>query len=83
MPDVLARWAAREGEERVRPRTEQSFCVTKAEIVATSYDLSINRYKEHVNEEVEHRPPDEIVAELERLEDEIQAGIAGLKGMVA
>src|SRR5690606_30129723 len=45
LPDVLARWARREGEETERPRTAQSFCVPREEIVATgSWDLSLNRY---------------------------------------
>ena len=29
----------------------------KADIAAQGYDLSLNRYKEVVHEEVEHRPP--------------------------
>src|SRR5688572_1491161 len=46
LPDVLARWAARDGTERERPRSAQSFCVPKADIAAQGYDLSLNRYKE-------------------------------------
>ena len=65
-----------------RARTEQSFSVPKAEIVAEGYDFSINRYKEMVYEEVEHCSPAEIIADLERLEDEIRARLAGLKRMV-
>jgi len=41
LPDVLARWANRDGTERKRPRTAQSFCVPKAEIAAQGYDLSL------------------------------------------
>lgn len=81
LPDVLARWKQRDGAERERARTEQSFCVPKDDIVAQDYDLSLNRYKEIVHEEVEHRPPAEIIAELERLESEIQQGLADLKGL--
>ncbi|MFZ0530010.1 MAG: class I SAM-dependent DNA methyltransferase, partial [Propionicimonas sp.] len=55
LPDVIARWPEREGSERTRARTERSFCVPKAEIVAQGYDLSLNRYKEVVHEEVEYR----------------------------
>lgn len=43
LPDVLARWAQREGAERGRPRTAQSFCVARKEIEANGYDLSLNR----------------------------------------
>jgi hypothetical protein len=64
LPDILARWQKREGSERKRPRTAQSFCVPKADLVAQGYDLSLNRYKEVGHEEVAHRPPMEILAEL-------------------
>jgi type I restriction enzyme M protein len=82
LPDVLARWSSREKAERERPRTAQSFCVPKADIVAQGYDLSLNRYKEVVHEEVAHRPPKEILAELAKLEEEIQKGMRELEGMV-
>ncbi len=69
-------------EELTRPRTAQSFCVPKADIVANGYDLSINRYKEVVHEQVQHRAPAEILAELKRLEDEIQLGMKKLLEMM-
>jgi type I restriction enzyme M protein len=82
LPDVLARWGQRDGEERKRPRTAQSFCVSKADVVAQGYDLSINRYKEVVHEDVRHRPPSEILAALEKIEGEIQRGMKDLEGML-
>ena len=42
----------------------------------------LNRYKEVVHEEVEHRPPKEILAELAKLEAEIQQGMKELEGML-
>jgi type I restriction enzyme M protein len=69
-------------EELTRPRTAQSFCVPKADIASNGYDLSINRYKEVVHAEVEHRAPAEILAELKRLEDEIAKGMKTLEGML-
>ncbi len=82
LPDALARWAKRDGKERSRERTEQSFCVPKAEIAAQGYDLSLNRYKEIVHEEVEHRAPLDIIADLERIEAEIQQGLSELKALL-
>ena len=82
LPDVLARWAQREAGERQRARTEQSFCVPKADIAAQGYDLSINRFKEVVHEVVEYLPPKEILAKLAELEEEIQAGMKVLEGML-
>jgi type I restriction enzyme M protein len=61
---VAARWLLRVTTERDRPRTAQSFCVPKAEIAENGYDLSLNRYKEVIHEEVVHIPPKQILAEL-------------------
>jgi type I restriction enzyme M protein len=83
LPDALKRWDLRTTTERDRTRTDQSFCVPKADIVAQGYDLSLNRYKEVVHDEAEHRPPLEIIAELEKLEDEIQHGLAELRSMLS
>ena len=82
LPDVLTRWAQRHSSERERPRTAQSFCVPKADIEANGYDLSINRYKVVVNEQVQHRAPGDILAELRALEDEIARGMGVLEGML-
>jgi type I restriction enzyme M protein len=56
--------------------------VPKADIAAQGYDLSLSRYKEVVHEAVEHRPPKEILAELWKLEEEIQRGMKELEGML-
>ena len=82
LPDILARWQQRDGAERERPRTAQSFSVPKADIAAQGYDLSLNRYKEVVHEEIDHRPPKEILAELAKIEEEIQQGMRELEGML-
>ena len=82
LPDILARWRKRDGNERKRPRTAQSFCVPKTDLVAQGYDLSLNRYKEVVHEEVAHRAPKEILADLSKLETEIQQGMKELEGML-
>lgn len=82
LPDVVSRWAQRDGSERQRERTEQSFTVPREEIAENDYDLSINRYKEIVFEEEEHQDPLEIIEELEKLDDEIRQGLAELKEML-
>ena len=68
--------------ETKRKRTEQSFLVPKSEIAENAYDLSINRYKEIVYEEVVYDPPKKIIADLKVLEIEIQEGILELEGML-
>jgi type I restriction enzyme M protein len=83
LPDVLVRWNRRSGSERGRPRTAQSFTVPKADIVANNYDLSLNRYKEIIHDDVKHRSPLDIIADLESLETEIQQGVSELKGILS
>lgn len=82
LPDVLARWYARTRAERKRPRTEQSFSVSKADIAGQSYDLSLNRYKQVVHMEEHHVPPKQIIAELKALETEINQGLTDLERMM-
>jgi len=82
LPDALARWMNRNGSEVDRFRTDQSFCVPKSDIVAQGYDLSLNRYKEVVHEDVDHRPPLEILADLTKIEADIHSGLATLKDLL-
>jgi type I restriction enzyme M protein len=49
---------------------------------AQGYDLSLNRTKELVHDEVEHRPPLEILAELRQIEQETLQGIEELEEML-
>ncbi|MFT4187992.1 MAG: class I SAM-dependent DNA methyltransferase [Aeromicrobium sp.] len=81
LPDLLARWRDLAAEKE-RTRTDQSFLVPLADIVAHDYDLSINRYKEIVHDEVDHRDPLDIIGDIEQLETEISAGLAELKEML-
>jgi type I restriction enzyme M protein len=95
LPDLLKRWqslrTAHEAvpralsgspDERSRKRTDQSFLVPKADIVANDYDLSINRYKEVTYEAVEHDSPKVILKRLAKLEEEIEKGRKELEGML-
>lgn len=82
LPDCLARWAKRSGTEQKNPRTAQSFCVPKEDIVAAGYDLSFNRYREEEVEEVEYDPPELIIADLRNLEADITAGLDKLEEML-
>ena len=79
---IRDRWKDRDGAEQKRERTDQSFTVPKAEIADNDYDLSINRYKEIVYEEIEYQAPGEILDKLTILETEIQQGIKDLKAML-
>jgi len=82
LPDALVRWGQRDGSEKSRPRTAQSFCVPKADIADQGYDLSFNRYTEVVHEAVEHEPPLAILGKLKALEAEIQEGMVELEWLL-
>ena len=82
LPDLVRRWGERDGAERARPFTAQSFCVPKADIAAPSYDLSLNRYKQVEHEDVAHESPAAIIADLKRIELEIADGMKRLEEMV-
>ncbi len=81
IPDIVARFHNLEAEKS-RSRTEQSFLVPKDEIVASGYDLSINKYKKTEYVPIEYPPTSQIIAELKELEAEIQKGLEELEGMV-
>ena len=81
LPDIIKRYGSLDSEVG-RKRTEQSFMVPKDEIAKEGYDLSINRYKEIVYEEVKYEAPTKIIADLKNLEGEIQKGLEELEGML-
>lgn len=81
IPDILARFKNLQAEKD-RKATEQSFLVDKADIAANGYDLSINRYKEVVYEQVEYEAPSKILADLELLEQDILKGMNELKELI-
>ena len=79
--DIITRFHNQKTEAK-RTRTEQSFMVPMAEIVDNDYDLSINRYKEIVYEEVEYDAPEVIIAEIKRLDKERVAALVNLEKML-
>ncbi|MFY8110384.1 MAG: type I restriction-modification system subunit M [Flavobacterium sp.] len=51
-------------------RTQKSFLIPKADIVANDYDLSINRYKEIVYDEVVYEKPETLIADIKQLDND-------------
>ncbi|MCU4177315.1 type I restriction-modification system subunit M [Carboxylicivirga sp. N1Y90] len=92
IPDIIARYhslsplgAMSEGQRGVeddRKRTEQSFLVPFSEIEENDYDLSINRYKEIVYEEVEFDKPEVILERIEKLDEERNSLSVTLKSLL-
>ncbi|MBC3804121.1 N-6 DNA methylase [Acetobacterium fimetarium] len=81
IPDIIARFHNLDGEVD-RAKTEPSFFVDKQAIVDNGYDLSINRYKEVIYEQVEYDPPAVIMARLDELAGEIGAKMEELREMI-
>ena len=62
-----------------RKKTEQSFFVDVKDLRENGYDLSINKYKEIVYEEVVYDAPQVIMNRVKELEKEISVGLEELE----
>jgi type I restriction enzyme M protein len=79
--DIIARFHKLDNEEE-RQRTGKSFLVPVEEIRENGYDLSINRYKEMVYDEVEYEEPEVIVEKIRGLEEDILLGLEEIEKLV-
>lgn len=79
--DIIARFHKLEDEEK-RERTEKSFLVPVEEIRENGYDLSINRYKEIVYDEVEYEEPLVLIEKIRNLEEDIILGLEEIEKLV-
>ena len=83
LPDIIQRYHSLKTNpdtEAQRPRTEQSFMVPVQEIIDNDYDLSINRYKEIVYEEIAYDAPAVILERIQQLSKERESLIEKLLG---
>lgn len=76
--DLVEKWKQRKSQEE-NDRKSKFFYVDKKEIEEAKFDLSINRYKEIVYEDIEYEDPKQILNKLESLEQEIIKGLEQLK----
>ena len=81
LPDVCERWKART-PNKDKDRTGKAFFVSKKELVANKYDLSLNRYREIVHDEVVYEQPKVIITRLKTLEEDIAKGLRELEGFL-
>lgn len=81
IPDIITRFNNLSGEES-RERTEQSFFVSKQEIIDNGYDLSINKYKKTEYIAVEYPSSIELLDKIDELESEIVSELKILRGML-
>ena len=81
IPDIVERFKNLDGEKD-RERTDQSFFVPKQEIVENGYDLSINKFKRVEYVPVEYPPTEEILAEIEKINQQVEKETAELRKLL-
>jgi type I restriction enzyme M protein len=81
LPDAVERWRKKSAKKDT-DRTAKHFMVPVAEIREKTFDLSINRYKEAVHEDVKYESPKVILGKLRVLEAEIAKDLKALEGML-
>jgi type I restriction enzyme M protein len=81
LPDVKIRWEKRDSKKDI-DRKAQAFFVPKKEIADNKYDLSLNRYKEIVHEEVTYDKPKLIIDRLRKLEKAIVKDLDELEALL-
>ena len=81
LPDCLARWRSRD-PLRDTDRTAKAFFVPAAEIRMAGYDLSLSQYKETAYEEKDYEPPELILQQLKKLNDNIANDLDKLEEMI-
>jgi type I restriction enzyme M protein len=68
--------------EYARKKTEQSFMVPVDAIISNDFDLSLNRYKEVVYEEVKYDAPKDILKRIKTLQDKMAKGVSELEKLL-
>lgn len=71
---------AKDTKERLR--TEKSFLVPKQEIIDNDWDLSINRYKEIVYEEITYEAPNTLITQIKELDAQRTEAMLNLEKML-
>ncbi|MFY7937763.1 MAG: type I restriction-modification system subunit M [Flavobacterium sp.] len=81
IPNIISRYHNLKAEKN-RKRTDNSFMVPFADIKANDWDLSINRYKEVVYEEVQYTSPTTVIDEIKHLNAERDAALQTLEELL-
>jgi type I restriction enzyme M protein len=85
IPNILLDWQTinqKPTTKNFEDRTQKSFLIPKADIVANDYDLSINRYKEIVYDEVVYDKPQTLIAAIKAIDSKRQQAMADLEKML-
>mgnify|MGYP003629430902 CR=1 FL=1 len=68
--------------EYTRQKTEQSFIVPVKDIISNDFDLSLNRYKVAVYEEVHYDAPQDILQRIMTLQNKMAKGVVELEALL-
>ena len=82
LQDIVEKFNSRT-ELNMEDRKGKCFFVPKEEIVQENYDLSFNRYKEEVFEEIEYEEPKVILKKLNLIEKEITNGLVEIEKFIS
>ena len=89
IPTIIEQWNTVEAgldkaalAELIAARTSQGFLVPFAEIKANNWDLSINKYKETVHEEVTYDSIKSILADIQQLDAERAEALSKLEELL-
>jgi type I restriction enzyme M protein len=86
LPELIAKWKQYDhgaNSADFQNRKTKAFIVPADEIRSNKYDLSLNRYKEVVYEEVEYDHPIVILDRIDKLEQQITNDLATLREMIS
>ncbi|WP_417461563.1 type I restriction-modification system subunit M [Kordiimonas sp.] len=81
LPMAREAWKGRSNAD-LNDRTKPAFSVSKADIAAKAYDLSISKYKQVVYAEEAYDRPHDILKRLRTLQAEIDSDLADLERML-
>jgi type I restriction enzyme M protein len=89
IPDIIERWNTVSAgldevaiAELVEARTSKAFLVPFAEIKASDWDLSINRYKVIEHEEVQYDSPKTVLSDIKKLDAERTVALKKLEELL-
>lgn len=80
--NVIASATKQSLKKQFSDRTKPSFLVPKQEIIDNDWDLSINRYKEIVYEEIKYDAPETLIAQIKDLDLERTQALLNLEKMM-
>ncbi len=83
LPDLLSKWNEfKKSPSKFKNKAASAFCVTATEIINKDYDLSLNKYQDVVHENTAHRLPRAILADLIKIEENIQTELVEIERML-